>query len=82
LSDIDVSWGALKFIIEDVMVLTGWPSRAGSPLTSYSLLPEPFFLGTMLMTGSAFAAVAGWKELKKSSPPKSMSNFFALSDLT
>lgn len=25
---------------------------------------------------------AGWKELKKSSPPKSISSFFALSDLT
>ena len=28
-------------------------------------------------TGS-YVAFAGWNELKKSSPPKSMSNFFAL----
>ena len=39
--------------------------------------PPPPILANM-STGS-YVDFAGWNELKKSSPPKSMSNFFALS---
>ena len=38
--------------------------------------PPPPILANM-STGS-YVDFAGWNELKKSSPPKSMSNFFAL----
>lgn len=69
----------------------GGPSLNGSLSISYSLFapaivfyllfplpaPPPPMLPNM-STGS-YVAFAGWNELKKSSPPKSMSNFFALS---
>ena len=76
------------FILLVVVGFTDSPSLKGSLSISYSLLD---FLGAAAAGPppsdakigfcSCWAA-AGWNELKKSSPPKSMSNFFAFSDLT
>lgn len=64
------------------------PSLKGSLSISYSLFDLLGFDAAAAgwprppNNGSGSAAAAGWKELKKSSPPKSMSSFLALSDLT
>ena len=70
----------------------GAPSLNGSLSISYSLLAPAIVLFLLFVpapppprlpnSGSgSYVALAGWNELKKSSPPKSMSSFFALSFL-
>ena len=73
----------LNMLALEAPVAAAPPSLNGSLSTSYSLFD--FLAGTLAAPKkftSGSAAATGWNELKKSSPPKSISSFFAFKDLT